>query len=101
MKNFRYHHTAPISTVYALRAALSAIAKEGIDESIQRHKDNAQVLYATLKKHGLEPFVVDEKLRLPCLTTVKVPEGVDWKDVAGKMMTNGTEVNSKIHQFEV
>lgn len=88
----RYHHTAPISTVYALRAALSAIAKEGIDESIQRHKDNAQVLYSALKKNGLEPFVEDEKLRLPCLTTVKVPEGVDWKDVAGKMLTNGTEI---------
>lgn len=88
----RYHHTAPISTVYALRAALSAIAKEGIDESIQRHKDNAQVLYAALKKNGLEPFVEDEKLRLPCLTTVKVPEGIDWKDVAGKMLTNGVEI---------
>ncbi|PIC45581.1 hypothetical protein B9Z55_005553 [Caenorhabditis nigoni] len=88
----RYHHTAPISTVYALRAALSAIAKEGIDESIQRHKDNSQVLYAALKNHGLEPFVEDEKLRLPCLTTVKVPEGIDWKDVAGKMLTNGVEI---------
>uniref|UniRef100_A0A8R1HQN8 Alanine--glyoxylate aminotransferase n=1 Tax=Caenorhabditis japonica TaxID=281687 RepID=A0A8R1HQN8_CAEJA len=88
----RYHHTAPISTVYALRAALSAIAKEGIDESIQRHKDNAQVLYAALKKHGLEPFVENEKLRLPCLTTVKVPEGVDWKEVAGKMLQNGVEI---------
>ncbi|CAI2341541.1 unnamed protein product [Caenorhabditis sp. 36 PRJEB53466] len=88
----RYHHTAPISTVYALRAALTAIAKEGIDESIQRHKDNAQVLYAALKKHGLEPFVENEKLRLPCLTTIKVPEGVDWKEVAGKMLTHGVEI---------
>lgn len=88
----RYHHTAPISTVYALRAALSAIAKEGIDESIQRHKDNARVLYSALKNNDLEPFVEDEKLRLPCLTTVKVPEGVDWKEVAGTMLTNGTEI---------
>ncbi|CAI5442968.1 unnamed protein product [Caenorhabditis angaria] len=88
----RYHHTAPISTVYALRAALQAIAKEGIDETIERHHKNIQYLYELLKNNNLEPFVEDEKLRLPCLTTIKVPEGVDWKDVASDLMGQGVEI---------
>ncbi|KAK5972718.1 hypothetical protein GCK32_013661, partial [Trichostrongylus colubriformis] len=86
-----YHHTAPISSVYALRSALAVIAKEGVDESVHRHKENAKFLYATLKEHGLECFVEKEKWRLPCLTTVKIPEGVDWKGVIEEMRNQGTE----------
>ncbi|KAK6738516.1 hypothetical protein RB195_020551 [Necator americanus] len=88
----RYHHTAPISSVYALRAALAVIAKEGIDEGVRRHVENAKFLYEKLKEERLECFVEQEKWRLPCLTTVKVPEGVDWKGVMEEMMKQGTEI---------
>jgi len=88
----RYHHTGPISLVYALREGLSSVAKEGIDNIVQRHQQNAQYFYASLAELGLETFVENEKLRLPCLTTVKVPEGVDWKAVQGKLMARGYEI---------
>ncbi|WKX98020.1 hypothetical protein Q1695_013594 [Nippostrongylus brasiliensis] len=88
----RYHHTAPISSVYALRSALAVIAKEGIDESVRRHAENAKFLYEKLKGVGLECFVEQERWRLPCLTTVKVPDGVDWKGVMEEMMKQGTEI---------
>ena len=35
---------------------------------------------------GLELFVQNPEDRLPTVTTVKVPEGVNWKDVASHMM---------------
>lgn len=89
----RYHHTAPISTVYALRTALAIVAKEGIDQTIQRHADNAQYFYSLLKEGGLEPFVENPAWRLPCLTTVKVPEGVNWKEVADELMSQGVEIS--------
>ncbi|EYC41920.1 hypothetical protein Y032_0551g3326 [Ancylostoma ceylanicum] len=88
----RYHHTAPISCVYALREALAVVAKEGIDEGVHRHLENAKFLYEKLKEAGLECFVEKEKWRLPCLTTVKVPNGVDWKGVMDDMMKQGTEI---------
>lgn len=56
----RYHHTGIVSLVYALREALAAIAKEGIDESVKRHQQNAQVLYKLLKDSGFELFVQKE-----------------------------------------
>uniref|UniRef100_A0A0K0DSY5 Alanine--glyoxylate aminotransferase n=1 Tax=Strongyloides stercoralis TaxID=6248 RepID=A0A0K0DSY5_STRER len=88
----RYHHTGMISMVYALRTALADIVQEGIDNSVARHQENAKILYKELNKIGLEPFVEDENLRLPCLTTVKVPENVSWQQVIGCMMENGIEI---------
>lgn len=54
---FRYHHTAPISTVYALRESLSLLAKEGLDNVVNRHATNVKYLYEQLDSIGLKPFV--------------------------------------------
>jgi len=89
----RYHHTAPISTVYALRAALALLAEEGIEHCIRRHAENAQHLYDGLHSIGLELFVDNPDYRLPCLTTVKVPAGVDWKAVVDKLMSQRIEIS--------
>uniref|UniRef100_A0A914WMK9 Alanine--glyoxylate aminotransferase n=1 Tax=Plectus sambesii TaxID=2011161 RepID=A0A914WMK9_9BILA len=88
----RYHHTGMISSVYALRAALARLAAEGLDEAVQKHKRNVQLLYIGLDDIGVSPFVQDEKLRLPCLTTVAVPEGIDAKQVCDTLMSQGIEV---------
>lgn len=88
----RYHHTGPISLVFALREGLSVVAQEGIENVVERHAVNAQYFYDALKKIGLEPFVENPALRLPCLTTVKVPDGVDWKAVQSKLMARGYEI---------
>jgi len=89
----RYHHTAPISTVYALRAALALLAKEGIEKCVHRHAENAKRLYDGLHSIGLELFVENPDYRLPCLTTVKVPAGVDWKAVVDKLMSQRIEIS--------
>uniref|UniRef100_A0A915LX16 Alanine--glyoxylate aminotransferase n=2 Tax=Meloidogyne incognita group TaxID=654580 RepID=A0A915LX16_MELJA len=84
----RYHHTAPISLVYALREGLSIVAQEGIKNLVERHQKNAKLFYDALKELGLEPY----NYRLPCLTTVRVPDGVDWKAVQSKLMAQGYEI---------
>lgn len=53
----RYHHTAPISIVYALRKSLNLLAKEGLENVISRHEKNALFLYQQLHDLGLELFV--------------------------------------------
>ncbi|CAD7968661.1 unnamed protein product [Amoebophrya sp. A120] len=69
-----YHHTAPITMAYAMREALTLVAEEGLENSHARHLANAQYFWAELKKIGCEPYV-DEKIRLPSLTTIKIPDG--------------------------
>ena len=68
-----YHHTAPISMVFALHAALGAVLDEGLEASWARHAAVGAQLHAGLAELGLELFAA-EGHRLPELTTLWVPE---------------------------
>ncbi|MFO7245807.1 MAG: alanine--glyoxylate aminotransferase family protein [Thermaerobacter sp.] len=72
----RYHHTAPISSVYALAEALVLLKEEGLEARWERQERLGRALQAGLEAMGLELFAA-EGHRLPMLTTVRVPEGVD------------------------
>ena len=82
----KYHHTGMVSNVYALREALALLAEEGLESSWRRHLAAAQKLWSGLEALGLELFVADPKDRLPTVTTVKVPRGIEWSAVTKYMM---------------
>ncbi len=67
-----YHHTAPISMIAALWAALGAIEAEGLDAVWARHADVGQQLQDGLVERGFVLWAA-EGHRLPELTTVEVP----------------------------
>ncbi|MEF8819297.1 MAG: alanine--glyoxylate aminotransferase family protein [Haloferacaceae archaeon] len=71
-----YHHTAPITSVYALREALRMAAEEGIEERWDRHERVAGELVSGLDALGLS-LNPPEELALPSLNAVEVPDGVD------------------------
>jgi alanine-glyoxylate transaminase/serine-glyoxylate transaminase/serine-pyruvate transaminase len=71
-----YHHTAPINMNYALREALRMAQEEGLEARFARHRANAGLLWAGLEDLDLDLHVAHE-YRLPTLTTVRVPVGVD------------------------
>lgn len=71
-----YHHTAPISMVYGLAAALEEALDEGLAARCQRHRQVAQALWRGLDALGLHLLVAPAQ-RLPMLTTVRVPDGID------------------------
>lgn len=73
-----YHHTAAVSTYYAMREALQIVAEEGLEPMWQRHQRCHAQLWDGLKKLGLEPFVEKDQDRLITVNTVKVPQGVDF-----------------------
>ncbi|MEO1094718.1 MAG: alanine--glyoxylate aminotransferase family protein [Cyanobacteria bacterium J06638_28] len=75
-----YHHTAPINLTYALREALRLLAEEGLEARWQRHQKTAELFWDGLTQLGLECHV-ERDYRLPTLTTVRVPNGVDAKTV--------------------
>ncbi|QZZ18831.1 alanine--glyoxylate aminotransferase family protein [Leptothermofonsia sichuanensis E412] len=82
-----YHHTAPINLYYALREALRLIAEEGLDHCWQRHQKNAEYLWERLEDIGLT-LHVERAFRLPTLTTVRIPDGVDGKAIARTLLTD-------------
>ena len=81
-----YHHTAPINMIYGLREALRLVAEEGLKARWVRHQANADLLWAGLADLGLSCLVPPE-VRLPSLTTVCIPEGIDGKAVTHKLLT--------------
>jgi alanine-glyoxylate transaminase/serine-glyoxylate transaminase/serine-pyruvate transaminase len=81
-----YHHTAPVNLTYALREALRLVAEEGLEARWQRHQQTAEYFWQGLVDLGLSCHVQQE-FRLPTLTTVRVPEGIDAKAVTRKLLT--------------
>ena len=67
-----YHHTAPISMVYALHAGLGVVLDEGLEEVWARHQSCGEALQDGLVSLGFELFAA-EGHRLPELTSVRVP----------------------------
>ncbi|XP_058700469.1 alanine--glyoxylate aminotransferase isoform X2 [Poecile atricapillus] len=89
----RYHHTAPINSFFSLREGLAMLAELGLENSWKRHQANCAQLCQGLLDMGLELFVEEEKARLPTITTVRVPEGYNWKDITAFLMDNhGMEI---------
>jgi len=76
-KDRTYHHTPPISIVFALREALRIVFEEGLEAGWQRHHQNQLALIAGLEALGIELFVPNEKDRLPTVTSVYVPKGLE------------------------
>ena len=71
-----YHHTAPISLLYALREALRIIHEETLEVRQARHQLNHQALVAGLEAMGLRMHVAP-KDRLWTLNAVRLPGGID------------------------
>ena len=80
-----YHHTAPINSLYGLHESLLLLKEEGIEKSWERHQRNGKILVENLEKIGLSPYVKEQE-RLPELTSVKVPDGVDEAGVRLKLL---------------
>jgi len=76
----KYHHTAPIAMIMSLHAALGAVLDEGLEAAWDRHAECGAALQDGLEKLGFELWAA-EGYRLPQLTTVLVPEGVDDANV--------------------
>ena len=81
----KYHHTAPINLNYALREALRIIVDDGLEATWQRHQEAAELFWEGLEAMGLQCHVRPEN-RLPSLTTVRVPQGVDPRQVSATLL---------------
>jgi alanine-glyoxylate transaminase/serine-glyoxylate transaminase/serine-pyruvate transaminase len=80
-----YHHTISSTLVYALREGLRLVAEEGLEARWERHRANAEMLWDGLEALGLVLHVPDPERRIPSLTTVRAPDGVDEAAVRGRL----------------
>ena len=81
-----YHHTAPISMLYALREALCLVHEEGLRARWHRHMSLSNALVAGLIALGLQ-ILAPEGYRAPTLTVVKIPEGIPDAEVRKALLS--------------
>ena len=95
-----YHHTAPINMIYALNEALRIVKEEGLEKRYERHRQAQRELIESLTDMGLK-MVVNEPYRLPSLTTVYCPEGVDEASVRRRLLVeHGIEIGAGLGIFK-
>ena len=95
-----YHHTAPISMIYALREALRLVLEEGLENRFQRHQLHSRALVAGLEAMGLE-MVAPPEYRLPELNAVYIPEGIDDLTVRKALLHDyGIEIGGGLGKFK-
>lgn len=81
-----YHHTAPISMLYALREALRLVEEEGLPARFARHRLNSEALLAGLAQLGLLPLP-QAGHRLPMLTCVTVPPHIPEAEIRMNLLS--------------
>jgi alanine-glyoxylate transaminase/serine-glyoxylate transaminase/serine-pyruvate transaminase len=95
-----YHHTAPISMVYALREGLCLVQEEGLETRWARHLHNHRALKAGLTALGLS-YAAAEGHQLPQLNAVRIPAGVDDLAVRKRLLSEfGIEIGSGLGEFK-
>jgi len=87
-KERTYHHTPPIPLIYALYEALRLVLEEGLEASWERHRQNQAALIAGLEAMGIDLFVQNPADRLPTVTAVMIPSGIDGAKVKGRLLSD-------------
>jgi alanine-glyoxylate transaminase/serine-glyoxylate transaminase/serine-pyruvate transaminase len=85
-KDRLYHHTPPVSLIFALREAMRIVIEEGLEARWERHRVNQLALIAGLEAIGLEMLVKKPADRLPTVTAVMIPSGVDDAKVRNQLL---------------
>jgi alanine-glyoxylate transaminase/serine-glyoxylate transaminase/serine-pyruvate transaminase len=87
-----FHHTAPISMLYALREALRLVEDEGVPALFARHHLHREAWIAGLTELGLPPLPPAGQ-RLPMLTCVTVPSPIPEAEIRANLLsTYGIEI---------
>lgn len=83
---FSAHHTICAQSLYAFRETIAEIIEQGYDLFKQRHIDNVHRLHEGLQNIGLELFVEKPEQRLPTITSIRIPHGINIENVMKYMM---------------
>jgi alanine-glyoxylate transaminase/serine-glyoxylate transaminase/serine-pyruvate transaminase len=78
--------------IYALHQGLRDVLDEGLEARWERHRAAGAHLQRSLQERELE-LLANPEHQLPQLTAVRVPEGVDAKDVQTRLLReHGIEI---------
>jgi alanine-glyoxylate transaminase/serine-glyoxylate transaminase/serine-pyruvate transaminase len=80
-----YHHTMPILQYYALYTGIRLALEEGLEARWARNADAGRYFQNEMRSRGYE-LLADDDRQLVELTAVKVPEGIDGKEIQTRIL---------------
>jgi alanine-glyoxylate transaminase/serine-glyoxylate transaminase/serine-pyruvate transaminase len=80
-----YHHTMPILQYYALYTGIRLALDEGLENRWRRHADAGHYFQEQITARGYE-LLADPGNQLVELTAVRVPQGIDGKEVQTRFL---------------
>ena len=87
-----YHHTMPILQFYALYTGVRLALEEGLEARWARNADAGRYFQEEIRARGYD-LLADPDHQLVELTAVKVPEGIDGKEIQTRILReHGIEV---------
>ena len=94
-----YHHTSPITMIYAMRESLRMMMEEGLEGQHERHARVAAGLRAGLTAIGLD-LATDPDYQLNPITVVNAPDGVNEAEVRARLLNDfDIEVSGGLGEF--
>ena len=85
-----FHHTAPVSMMYAMREAMRIVVEEGLEARFERHAKAHRAFNAGLEAMGLSLFTQGPKL--PMLNVVNIPAGMNDLAVRKRLLEQDIEI---------
>lgn len=94
-----YHHTAPVSSIFALYESLRIVLEEGLETRFARHRKNHEQLKTGLEELGFE-FIVEPQYRLPQLNAVKIPASLEDAPIRKQLLNDyNIEIGAGLGDF--
>lgn len=85
--------TPAVQLFFALDKALDELLKEGVNNRIQRYKENAERMRTGLKALGFK-FVLPDNLQSNILTAIRLPKDMDYWKVHDELKKRGFTIYS-------
>ena len=77
IENRRFPYTPSVSLMYGLESVLRQALEEGMESLAGRHALIGRACRRGVEAMGLELWAAREEIAAPCVTGVKVPDGID------------------------
>lgn len=100
IKTYQMRFTPPVQTLYALKQAIIEAKEEGIENRYERYSKSWEILTNALKEMNLK-YLVDDKYHSKIITSIYVPEGVDFDAMHDYFYERGfTIYPGKVAEFD-
>jgi aspartate aminotransferase-like enzyme len=95
-----FPYTPDWAALAGLHVAVKAILNEGLDNVFMRHRMVAQFTRDRARSMELELFPADEAACSPTVTALKVPSGLNWQELDGRLRERGVVMGGSLGPLE-